>query len=101
MSWTTHGVDRLWMSPLSDPSQSDALRGGVPVLFPQFGTFGDLPKHGFARTSDWREVPAPTTPGRAALSFELTDSPATRGLATRLPRPSGHLGVTRRTSRWS
>ena len=80
MSWTTHGIDRLWMSPQSDPSQSDALRGGVPVLFPQFGTFGDLPKHGFARTSDWREVPAPTTPGRAALSFELTDSPATQAV---------------------
>lgn len=80
MSWTTHGVQRLWMSPLSDPGQPDALRGGVPVLFPQFAAFGDLPKHGFARTSDWREVPAPTTPGRAALAFELADSEATRAL---------------------
>ncbi len=78
MSWTTHGVDRLWMSPLSHHGQAEALRGGVPVLFPQFGTFGDLPKHGFARTSDWQPVRAASDQGRATLSFQLTDSEETR-----------------------
>jgi glucose-6-phosphate 1-epimerase len=77
MSWTTHGVDRLWMSPLSRHGQAEALRGGVPVLFPQFGTFGDLPKHGFARTADWQPVRAQPEQGRATLSFQLTDSEET------------------------
>jgi glucose-6-phosphate 1-epimerase len=80
MSWTTHGVDRLWMSPLSHHGQAEALRGGVPVLFPQFGTFGDLPKHGFARTADWQPVRAEQEWGRATLAFELTDSQETRAV---------------------
>jgi len=58
--------------------QAEARRGGVPVLFPQFGAFGDLPKHGFARTADWQPRPIEAEPGRAALSFVLTDSEATR-----------------------
>ena len=78
MSWTTNGVERLWMSPLSRIDQPGALRGGVPVLFPQFGTFGDLPKHGFARTADWEQIAAPDEPDRATLAFQLTDSQETR-----------------------
>ena len=78
MSWTTQGVDRLWMSPLSDVGQPEALRGGVPVLFPQFAAFGALPKHGFARTATWQPVRVDAEPGRAALSFQLEDSAATR-----------------------
>jgi glucose-6-phosphate 1-epimerase len=80
MSWTTHGIDRLWMSPLSRHGQAQALRGGVPVLFPQFGTFGDLPKHGFARTADWEPVRVPPEQGRASLAFQLTDSEETRAV---------------------
>lgn len=80
MSWTTHGIDRLWMSPLSRVGQSEALRGGVPILFPQFGTFGTLPKHGFARTAQWQPVRAPAEQGRATLSFGLADSEETRAV---------------------
>lgn len=80
MTWTTEGVERLWMSPLSRPGQEEALRGGVPVLFPQFGTFGALPKHGFARTAEWQEAAVAATPDRAALAFELSDSEATRAI---------------------
>lgn len=80
MSWTTHGVDRLWMSSLSHHGQAEALRGGVPVLFPQFGAFGDLPKHGFARTAEWQPVHAQPEQGRATLSFQLADSEETRAV---------------------
>ncbi len=81
MQWTTHGVDRLWLSPLSDIDQAGALRGGVPVLFPQFAAFGPLPKHGFARTADWEPVPVRNPSAeRAEVSFQLRDSEATRQL---------------------
>lgn len=78
MTWTTDGVERLWMSPLSGCGQPGAIRGGIPVLFPQFAAFGPLGKHGFARTTHWLSVPHDDEPGRAALSFELHDSTRTR-----------------------
>jgi glucose-6-phosphate 1-epimerase len=80
MTWTTDGVERLWMSPLSSCGSADAIRGGVPVLFPQFGTFGELAKHGFARTAPWQQVDAPEVPGSASLAFELVDSEETRAV---------------------
>jgi len=30
-----------------------AIRGGVPIIFPQFGGTGQLPAHGFARNLTW------------------------------------------------
>ncbi|MGB7980045.1 MAG: hypothetical protein WCF36_04550 [Candidatus Nanopelagicales bacterium] len=80
MTWTTHGVERLWMSPLSGCGGASAIRGGVPVLFPQFGTFGPLAKHGFARTAQWTPLPVTSTAQSAELSFELTDTPETRAV---------------------
>lgn len=80
LSWRTSGIERLWMSPVSKCGEATALRGGVPVLFPQFGTFGHLPKHGFARTSEWRTLPTQSTPGEARLAFELHDSAHTRSV---------------------
>jgi glucose-6-phosphate 1-epimerase len=58
VSWTTaDGSERLYMSSLASASAADgspqALRGGIPVCFPQFAGLGALPKHGFARTSPW------------------------------------------------
>jgi glucose-6-phosphate 1-epimerase len=80
LTWTTRGVERLWRSPLSDCGSESAIRGGVPVLFPQFGTFGDLGKHGFARTAEWQRVEPKVDhqrPRRATLAFEMSDTQAT------------------------
>lgn len=80
LTWSTDGVERLWVSPLSGCDAPGAIRGGVPVLFPQFGTFGPLAKHGFARTAAWHQAAAPEAAGTAALAFELSDSEATRAV---------------------
>lgn len=53
-SWrTADGVERLFLSTLTKWDSLTAIRGGIPVIFPQFANRGLLPKHGFARTSLW------------------------------------------------
>lgn len=55
------------------------IRGGIPVVFPQFSDRGPLPKHGFARTLPWEVVESGIAPGGAArATLRLTDDGATR-----------------------
>ena len=69
VSWNSaDGQQRLFCSSASPLDGSAAIRGGVPVIFPQFAARGDGMRHGFARVSQWRVV------GQADgyASFELT-----------------------------
>jgi glucose-6-phosphate 1-epimerase len=55
VSWKTDdGNERLFCSSESKRDSSAAIRGGIPVIFPQFGAHGDGLRHGFARISTWR-----------------------------------------------
>ena len=45
----------FYLSPQS-AGVGSPVRGGVPVLFPQFNDEGPLPKHGFVRTANWRAL---------------------------------------------
>jgi glucose-6-phosphate 1-epimerase len=57
VSWKTpQGVEQLYLSPNTRFESGHAIRGGVPVVFPQFNTRGVLPRHGFARTCRWAVV---------------------------------------------
>ena len=44
--------DLLFLSRKAVFKEGKAVRGGIPIIFPQFGA-GDLPQHGFARNSFW------------------------------------------------
>ena len=53
VSWVSGGRERLFLSPASRWDGHTAIRGGIPVCFPQFNARGSLPKHGFARNLAW------------------------------------------------
>lgn len=80
LGWTTaDGVEHLYLSPDAVFDGQAALRGGVPVCWPQFNQRGPLAKHGFARNMAWQVEPFDAAaPGEVRLA--LTDSDATRAL---------------------
>ncbi|HMW50304.1 MAG TPA: D-hexose-6-phosphate mutarotase [Cellvibrionaceae bacterium] len=53
-SWHCQGAEQLFLSRQADFGPGKAIRGGVPVIFPQFGAFGPGAKHGFARNLPWQ-----------------------------------------------
>ena len=73
------GVERLFVSRRSEFRPGMAIRGGVPVIFPQFANEGPLPKHGFARTAPW-ELVSVSSGEIAAATFRLSSSPATEAI---------------------
>lgn len=69
-SWRTAGSEQLFLSRQSAFAPGKAIRGGVPVIFPQFGAFGPGGRHGFARNLTWSFEQINSTPGSA--EFTLT-----------------------------
>lgn len=54
VSWTgADGAERMFLSTRSALDGGKAIRGGVPVIFPQFAERGAGMRHGFARVSTW------------------------------------------------
>jgi len=81
LSWITpDGRERLFLSERAVFDGSVAIRGGVPVCFPQFAGQGSLPKHGFVRTREWREGARRAGDDYALLTLETADDAATREL---------------------
>ena len=75
LSWVCGGRERLYLSEGNAFDGQVALRGGVPVCFPQFNMRGNLPKHGFVRNMAWTLLPEDSA---SRLTFELKDSAATQ-----------------------
>ncbi|MGD9842024.1 MAG: D-hexose-6-phosphate mutarotase [Steroidobacteraceae bacterium] len=76
-SWcTTDGMERLFLSQRAEFREGAAIRGGVPIIFPQFAGLGHLPKHGLARTANWQRVSVPNELADSAL-FRWQDNEAT------------------------
>ncbi len=82
LSWVSGGQERLYLSPQSTLDGQAAIRGGVPVCFPQFNQRGPmaerLPKHGFARNVAWQASAPELTADRAQLTLSLRDNAQTR-----------------------
>ena len=71
VSWkAADGAQRLFCSARSALDGSRAIRGGVPVIFPQFAERGTGMRHGFARVSNWRLADS----GEGYAVFALTQA---------------------------
>ncbi len=89
LAWqTSDAVERLYLSPNAVFDGQNAIRGGVPICFPQFNQrkLGEqlLPKHGFARSLAW-SVLDPT---------RLQDIDLTHSASSTRPSVSVALGLT-------
>jgi glucose-6-phosphate 1-epimerase len=82
LSWQSSGQERLYLSPQSVMDGQAAIRGGVPVCFPQFNQRGPLaehlPKHGFVRNVAWLADVPEVSEDRAQLTLRLHDNAQTR-----------------------
>lgn len=93
ISWRDRaGNEKLWLSDAAKLDGSKAVRGGIPLVFPVFGTAPDhaptsrLPQHGFARTSRWEFLGKSTSesspsagPSDASVKLDFGLSSATLG----------------------
>jgi D-hexose-6-phosphate mutarotase len=64
----------LFLSQASRFAEGQAIRGGIPIIFPWFGAREGAPAHGFARTTKWdlKEI-IPLPDGTISLRFRLPE----------------------------
>lgn len=80
-SWTPAGAtEMLFVSERARWGEGRAIRGGIPIVFPQFADRGPLPKHGFARTREWEVVEMGPTGDAVAVRMLLRDTDETRAI---------------------
>lgn len=73
-SWVSQDREQLFLSKEANFNRGTAIRGGVPICFPQFASFGFGRKHGFARNLDWLLVEKETQ----RMCFSLQANSSTR-----------------------
>ena len=86
VSWkTADGAERLFCSASSAMDGSGAIRGGVPVIFPQFAARGSGMRHGFARVSTWRLADRGASEDGAFAAFALGPADLAPAIAAAWP----------------
>ena len=76
-----NGRPLLWRNPALQPVPGKALRAGVPVCWPWFGTLDSaLPAHGFVRTRFWQLLSAQERDDALTVTLAMQDDDSTRAL---------------------
>jgi len=80
LSWNLFGTEMIFLSSKAKIGVADkAIRGGIPIVFPQFGP-GPLKQHGFARLLKWSVVGqnVDTQNGDVSIALSLDANEQTR-----------------------
>ena len=76
-------LDILFMSNESFLNGIDAIRGGIPIIYPNFGSQDKFPSHGFARITNWTLVnhkDAKDKKSPSVATFTMASSNSTRAI---------------------
>lgn len=78
-SWICEGEERLFLSNQAVFDGKRPIRGGIPIVFPQFSQPNPaIPQHGVARTSTWKFVGSQIHETEVSAIFSLEDNEFTR-----------------------
>jgi D-hexose-6-phosphate mutarotase len=84
LSYEPHGqAPVLWVSQLAEFAPGKAIRGGIPVIWPWFGSHphdSNKPSHGFARRQLWTVQGTRVTGEECQLTLALGDTPDSRAI---------------------
>jgi glucose-6-phosphate 1-epimerase len=78
------GHDNIFNSATAIYQAGVPIRGGNPIIFPQFGP-GEICQHGFARNSVWRVIGSEITAAAATISLELKSEDITANYREQWP----------------
>jgi glucose-6-phosphate 1-epimerase len=79
VSWVpAGGEEQIYLSETSRFGPGASVRGGVPVIFPQFSEQGPLPRHGLVRTRGWTASESIVRAGHAIGVLRFASDLATR-----------------------
>ncbi len=78
ISWEAAGHERIFLSERAVFDGKKAIRGGIPLVFPQFGQKDkSMAQHGFARNRTWRLSGQSTEADFAEVVFSLVEDEGT------------------------
>uniref|UniRef100_A0A8D8M6U6 glucose-6-phosphate 1-epimerase n=1 Tax=Cacopsylla melanoneura TaxID=428564 RepID=A0A8D8M6U6_9HEMI len=80
VSWRVNNQEQLFVSKSAVFDGKRPIRGGIPIVFPQFGAWAFGPQHGFARNITWtvEKAPEKLQSGDVEVIFSLMDNEFTR-----------------------
>jgi glucose-6-phosphate 1-epimerase len=76
LSWVAAGRERLYLSARAVFDGRAAIRGGIPMCWPQFSDQGTLPRHGWVRQAPWRFARAACDCDAPSLTLEIDPADA-------------------------
>jgi len=74
------GHEMLFLSEEALFDRGKPIRGGIPVVFPQFADSGPLPKHGWLRTSAWTIDDSRSAEDGSSVALSTSDTDQTRAI---------------------